>query len=320
MQQSLTVVVCTHNRAKLLERALASLNRAERPAGWTIEILVIANACRDGTAEFLRGYQAQAATRDWLPLRFAEEPRPGKSQALNLAIGLIGATAAAFVDDDHRVDEGYLQAICAALDRHPDVSLLCGRIVPDWDGSEPPWVHDTGPYRVYPLPVPQFTLGPEPRVVQPGVATPGGGNLCVRTELFQTVGRFSVDLGPIGHNLGGAEDTEWVQRAIAHGTVLRYVPDMLQYHFADSARLTLPYVMRKAFQRTSAVVSVSPDESGGNGVPLFMYRKVISYLASAVFSLGASRRRFYLVRFASALGEIKGVLNRRVRAMTPTSG
>jgi GT2 family glycosyltransferase len=311
MSADLTIVICTHNRVELLERTLASLNRARRPRGSHIEVLAIANACTDDTTGFLRRYQGEADARGWLPLRFAEEPRAGKSRALNLAIDLIRTAAVAYVDDDHRVDEGYLVGVCSSLEQHPDASLFCGRIIPDWDGSEPDWVHETGAYRIYPLPVPQFELGDKPMRVKPGEATPGGGNLCLRTELFARVGRYSVEFGPTGHDLAGGEDTEWVRRAIAQGAILQYVPEMLQYHYVDSERLTLSYVVRKSYQRSSSYVRLSPTVGFDGRVPAYMYRKLGTYMLSALASLGSSRRRFYLVRSAAALGEIRGVRSRR---------
>ena len=53
----LTVVICTHNRAVLLEKTLVSLNLAARPKGCFVDILVVANACSDGTSAFLDNYQ-----------------------------------------------------------------------------------------------------------------------------------------------------------------------------------------------------------------------------------------------------------------------
>jgi GT2 family glycosyltransferase len=317
MPGELTVVICTHDRAGLLERTLASLNAARRPPDWRIELLVVANACRDGTVEFLRRYQAQAESRRWIPLRFAEEPNPGKSRALNLAIGLIRTPAVAYVDDDHRVAEDYLAGVCAAFDRYPDAQLFCGRIIPDWDGSEPAWVHDTGPYRIYPLPVPRFDLGEQPVRVEPGIATPGGGNLCLRSSLFGKVGRFSLDLGPTGHDLGGAEDIEWVKRAIALGATVQYVPDIVQHHYVDPDRLRLGYLVRKSYLRSSSIVRLAPEVAANGRVPAYMYRKMIEYFVSALFSLGADRRRFYLVRLAAALGEIHGVIRRRGVRLAP---
>src|SRR5262245_45434897 len=107
---SLTVLICTHNRADLLERVLASLNRAKRPQN-PVQILVAANACTDDTVVRLRRYQARQDAEHLLPLRFAEVPEPGKSHALNSAIPRIGTDLVALVDDDHRIDDNYLIAI-----------------------------------------------------------------------------------------------------------------------------------------------------------------------------------------------------------------
>jgi len=312
MSSNLTIVICTHNRATLLQRTIASINRASRPSGWTASLLVVANACTDGTVPFLERYTKDASAHGFLSLRHAEERVPGKSRALNLAIKLIDGDAVAYVDDDHRVDEHYVKNVCKALDTYPEASLFCGRIVPDWDGREPRWVHDTGPYRIYPLPVPRFDIGNKPRRLAPGTATPGGGNLFLRSDLFGRVGDFSLDFGPTGHDLGGAEDIEWVKRAIAAGAILQYDPTVVQYHYVDQERLRLSYLARKAYLRSSSIVRLSPEFDTSHQVPLYMYRKVGTYLIAALGALADEKRRFYLVRLAAALGEIDGVRKRSV--------
>ncbi len=300
------VLICTHNRAALLDRTLTSLNTCQRPADCQVNLFVVANACNDNTDEMLNRYLQRVNKDHLLPLRWIEEPHPGKSCALNTALPQTRAAVIAFVDDDHRVDHGYLKAICQAVHRYPDADLFCGRILPDWDGSEPDWVHDEGPYRIYPLPVPRFELGLEPMRVPPGVATPGGGNLAIRRHLFERVGPFLLELGPQGHDLGGAEDIEWVRRAIAGGAPLEYLPDMLQYHYVDPDRLTLRYLMAKAYERSSSMIRLSTELMEQRRLPLYMIRKAVSYAALALTSLNRRRRRFYLTRLAAALGEIKG--------------
>jgi len=316
----LTVLICTHDRAGLLERTLASLNAAVRPAGWAVDVLVAANACRDGTHAFLDRYAGQAEGRGDLRLTWFAEPTPGKSYALNSAMPRVQSDLVAFVDDDHRVDGGYLQAVCNAAAHYPDAALFCGRILPDWDGSEPAWVHDQGPYRIYPLPVPRFELGELPREVMADLAIPGGGNLFLRTAWLERIGPFATDMGPIGHDLGGAEDRDWVLRALRLGGRMWYVPEAVQYHYVDATRLTLPYVIRKAYKRTASTVAVDPRE-GGSMVPRYLYRKVAEYAVKACTALGQARRRFYLVRTAAALGEIAGHRhgNRRARVAPSAS-
>ena len=305
---TLTVVICTHNRVELLLRTLDYLNACRYPQGWQVQALVVANACSDDTIQCLTRFHKEAA--DGLSLTWIEEPVPGKSNALNSAIPKIQSDLVAFVDDDHRVDRDYLVHICRTADTYPEADLFCGRILPDWDGTEPDWVHDTGPFRMYPLPVPRFDQGDEPKVLGLGTAIPGGGNLFLRTKWLGYVGNFSADYGPNGHNLGGAEDLEWVKRALRMGARLQYVPEVLQYHYVDLKRLTLTYVLKKAFLRSASTVRLADDQHGA-GVPAFMYRKIARYLFAALFSGRWQVRRFYLVRSAAALGEVQGYRRRR---------
>lgn len=298
----LEILICTHNRVELLQRALRSLEACEIPKGVRAGIFVIANACSDGTHLFLENYRPARAS---LRYRWMVVPQPGKSHALNEAIPKTHGQLLAFVDDDHRVDTGFIRALHAAGQAHHDTELFCGRILPDWTGEEPKWVHAQGPYRIYPLPVPHFDLGSETKEVTPDLAVPGGGNLVLRKTAYEKVGPFRMDLGPRGHDLGGAEDIEWVKRAIAMGLRLRYLPNMLQYHYVDPKRLTLNYLMRKAYERSCSVTRLQPPGAGPS-IPPYMIRKALGYLANALVSFGSDRRRFYLTRLAAALGEIKG--------------
>lgn len=310
VRRTLTVLISSHNRAGLLERTLRYLNKASQPRDWSVEILVAANACTDGTHTLLDLYACAAsdpATREGrLPLRWVAEPRMGKSHALNSAIPLLTSERVAFVDDDHRVDGAYLENVCKAAESYPGADILCGRILPDWDGSEPAWVHDNGPYRIYPLPVPRYDLGDLPLASPQETTTPGGGNLVLRTALFDTVGDFSTVYGPVGRGLGGAEDHEWVLRAIAAGAVVQYVPEIVQYHFVDPDRLQLGYVVRKAFERSASAVRLGSTGDGKGLVPAYMIRKAGGYSLAVLTSFGPSERRFHLVRLAASLGEIKG--------------
>lgn len=313
---SLSILICTHNRAELLARALVSLNAAERPAGWDIRILVAANACSDDTHTLLDGYQGNPPGDARLPLSWFAEATPGKSHALNSSLPRLTDDLTAFVDDDHRVDPTYLVAIARAAEAHPEAGLFCGRILPDWTGVEPAWVHDQGPYRIYPLPVPRFDLGDAPLAVTPELAIPGGGNLLVRSEWFTRVGPFSTDLGPTGHDLGGSEDMDWVLRALGLGAALRYSPEIIQHHYVDHARLTLSYIVRKAYKRTATTVMLDPKLPPG-GPPRYLYRKLGGYAWSTLTALNPARRRFSLVRLAATLGELSGYAKRARRQSTP---
>lgn len=299
---AITVLICTHNRADLLERVIDSLNAAERPR-MPVRILVAANACSDDTVARMRSYQTTHPNSGRLPLELLEVPTPGKSHALNAAIPRITTELVAFVDDDHRVDSNYLCAIETAASLWPETELYCGRILPDWDGSEPGWVHDEGPYRIYPLPVPRYDQGDAPKAITATEGPiPGGGNLAVRSKVFSTCGLFSTELGPHGHDLGGGEDSEYVLRALERGMRCQYYPGMIQFHYVDNDRLTLPYLIRKGYQRTRSTARIH----GRGKVPLYMWRKLGEYAFHSTFCLSWAKRRFFLVRTAAAMGELQG--------------
>jgi GT2 family glycosyltransferase len=280
-----------------------------------LHLLVVANACADGTERWLGAQGASDA--DALPMRWLSEPEPGKSHALNRAIAALTDGWLTFVDDDHRIAADFFQAIYEGHLRYPEATLLCGRVIPDWDGREPAWVHDKGRYRIYPLPVPNFQLGGEPLIVESTMSIPGGGNLAVARSVFERIGGFATELGPRGHDLGGSEDTDFVLRALGQGERLQYLPDMLQYHYVDLKRLTLGYLLRKGYQRSRSITRVRHPSA--TSVPPYLWRKAASYAARALFSINAQRSRFYLVRLASTFGEMRGI-KENLKTPQPSTG
>ena len=302
----LTIIICTHNRADLLMRTIASINASIRPRDCELSIMVVANACSDDTVATLDNYIQQPA-EDAVPLVYFEEPKAGKSFALNLALRKVEEGFACFIDDDHRVDTHFLVGISKTLSSHPDCSFFCGRIIPDWTGNEPAWIHDTGQYQVYPLPVPHFDPGNQSRSLSLDDALPGGGDLIIKTDLLKRIGDFSVSLGPQGHNLMGGEDSDYVKRLLNSGATLIYSPSITQYHYVDPKRLTLIFLITLSFQRSRAITLVHNPQRVP--IPRYIWRKLFNYSVNILFSLSLQKKRFYLMRFAATLGEAAGFIS-----------
>lgn len=304
----ITVVICTHNRAGLLRQTLDTLARARRPDGWRADILVVANACSDETHALLSAAQKEPAWRD-MPLRWIAEPRPGKSHALNHAIARTDAAALCFIDDDQFVDADFLFTLAEALDAHPEYGILCGRIRPAWDGSEPAWVHATGRYHIPIRPFPEYDFGDEAKAIPADHKLPSGGNITVRRQVFEQVGSFSTDLGPQGHNLMGGEDHDFIQRCLAQGVRILYVPDLKQLHAIEPERMRTGYMLRKSYLR-----SLSARRMSGNpprGLRPYLVMKPVQYGLSALFTLDGNCRFHYLIRMAAALGELRAAMDPR---------
>ena len=300
------IVICTHNRENLLFKTLKSLNQACNINDWSILITVIVNACNDGTETLLKKYQQEQNKEDLLPLRWFIEKKAGKSHALNKAISLIQSTMISFIDDDHRIPENYFIQVKFAYQNYPEADFFCGKILPDWTGREPAWIHDEGKYKIYPLPVPRFDIGDSPKELFAGGPIPGGGNLIVKKKIFDAVGGFSNSLGPVGHNLEGSEDYDWVTRALSMGFRLIYHPGIVQYHHVDLNRLTLKYLVEKSLLRSKTITRLRYNQEKKK-FPKYIFRKIFSYCGSLICSLfSPEKKRFYLVRLSAAIGEFLG--------------
>ena len=305
LSPSLALVVCTYNRSASLIDTLRSIYASGYTGRTRVTVLVVANACTDDTLTQLEAFRT-AHPSTHLDLDWIAEPRAGKSWALNAAIAHTSHDVLCFIDDDQTVEAGFIDALLNGTTHHPDEAIYCGRIWPAWDGSEPDWVHTEGDYAIPIRPFPEFDLGPASAILPPGARLPSGGNIAVRREVFAAIGNFSIDLGPTGHNLAGGEDHDFLRRAVAHGFRLRYLPVMRQLHAVDAARMETAYTLRKSFSRSRAQTRIRPDTRRPR---LFMFTKALVHLGSALFTLDARRRFFYMVRLAASLGELAGAFD-----------
>ena len=299
----ISVIICTHNRAFLLPDALQSLERAELPEKTNIELVVVDNASSDNTFQVIEEH----AKNSIFKVQALKEPKQGKTFALNKAIDNARGDILAFVDDDHIISPGYFTAIRSAVENYPDFNLFCGRITPNWDGTEPQWIHDDTKYPIRPFPIPNFNMGEKALEIQlnKGMFIPGAGNLVIKRTVYKKVGLFNEKFGPKGHNLRGGEDLEFIKRALKHGERLMYIPEILQYHHVDKNKLTLKYLIKKAYYRSMAAYQMN-DKIFSDPIPRYFYRMAATHLIKSIFCLHQPARRYYLVKLASVMGEIQG--------------
>src|SRR5262249_22548311 len=125
----------TYRRPHLLRRTLQSFCAAELPGDVSPRIVVVDNDPELTGARAIHDLAAQAP----VPVVTLQEPKPGKSNALNRGIAELGGEYVAFVDDDEQVHPSWFQAIRAAVAaRRPD--FLGGPCVPLWTVSVPEWL------------------------------------------------------------------------------------------------------------------------------------------------------------------------------------
>lgn len=119
---SVTVAVCTRNRAGQLQECLLSLGSLDYPPD-LLDILVVDNAPADDSTR---------AVVDRFPgFRYVREPRPGLDWARNRAILESRSEVIAYTDDDVSVDPCWVRAVVAAFAQERDAMCVTGLVVPD---------------------------------------------------------------------------------------------------------------------------------------------------------------------------------------------
>ncbi len=206
-------IVCTRDRAAVLEACIASIQAACRAhAAFAGELVVVDNGSRDGTSKRLAGI---AETSD-IPVTAVSEPRPGLAAARNAGLARARGRVLVFIDDDCKLDRDYLRD----LERHYRSSekwlIRGGRV-------------ELGDARDLPFTIKRWEARER---VTPAVHPGGfvlGCNMTMHRDVAARIGPFDERFGA-GGPLRSAEDTDYLVRAMLLGMPVEYVPDMTVLH------------------------------------------------------------------------------------------
>lgn len=112
--RSLSVIIAARDEEEYLPSCLSSL-LAQDATAVSVEIIVAANGCRDGTVAVARSHAAQFAARGWT-LEVLDLAGGGKLGALNAAEQRARGAALVYLDADVHCDPALLGQLQQALD------------------------------------------------------------------------------------------------------------------------------------------------------------------------------------------------------------
>lgn len=233
----IAAAICTYERYDLLPGAIESALAQSLPAE-TFQVVVV-----DNSPDPERSAREAAAFAGRAGLLWHHEPRPGLSNARNVAARLTDAPLIAYLDDDARADAVWLENIVGCFDQFGDaVQVVGGRIRPWWGAPRPDWLADEmlGGLTV-------VDLGPERRLLRDGEWV-AGANIAFRVSALQSAGGFDTSLGRTGGgaSLLSAEETSLTDRIKSLGGQVAYDPLAAVDHWVDPKRLTQRWFRRRA--------------------------------------------------------------------------
>ena len=217
----ISLVIPTHNRAAQLVAALESVVRQDLPRDeW--ECVVVSNNSTDDTEA---RFAAFAAAHPGCGLRLVAEEGPGVSYARNRGLREAQAPLVAFIDDDERVNEGFLRAYLEFFETRPGAVVAGGRIVAEYPAGRPAWMSK---YVEMPIANP-MDFGERVRPFPAG-RVPGGGNMAFRRAGLAGYGGFDPTLGRVNGELIGGEENDFFERLLLGGETIWYVPGAVMAH------------------------------------------------------------------------------------------
>jgi hypothetical protein len=146
----------------------------------------------------------------------------------------------AFLDDDVRVSENWLELLTSTLENRPELSFVGGKVLPVWGENPPDWLT---PEHWAPLAI--LDYGPEEIPIT--LEAPLGlltANIAYRRSLFADVGLFLPSLQRVKNDIGSMEDHEFLVRALRFGKKGIYLPEMVAFAEVEPERLTKGYHRR----------------------------------------------------------------------------
>jgi glycosyltransferase involved in cell wall biosynthesis len=234
MPPAVSVVLCTYNRADRLTPAIDAL--VQQKADVRYEVVVVDNNSTDHTAEVVRAAEGRSNGR----IRYVFEPRQGLSHARNRGIEVARGSIVAFTDDDVRVGDDWVQRIARALEAHPEIDYVGGRVLPHWVQPPPAWLTTA---HWSPLALQDY--GPEPLVSSRDRAIClVGANLAFRRSVFDRAGTFAPELGRVKDGIGSTEDHDMQLRIWRAGMRGLYDPAIVAYADVTPDRMTKAYHRR----------------------------------------------------------------------------
>lgn len=225
-EPQVSIIVPSHNRRDLLAKLVDALEGQE-PGTPAFELVVAADGCVDGTADWCR-----AQSRPF-PIRVVETPGRGPAYARNRGVEQSRSPILLFLDDDVIPLPRLVRAHALAQAEMPGSAVI---------GPYPPWPHPSED--IFRARIRQAWMRHFSALRQPGhrfsfrdLLT---GNLSLPRSLWDDLGGLDEDFA------FAREDHELGVRLIARGIPIRYCDEAFAWHHEH-----LTSSLKRAFRRAS---------------------------------------------------------------------
>ncbi len=278
----ISVVVCTYNRNLVLRKTLESLSCQKGIASLLYEVIVVDNNSTDQTKEEVDGFILK--DRNLFKYFFVE--KQGKPYALNFGISRVSGDWIVFTDDDVIVSEFWISELSKTILTKDKKDVVCGKILPFCNPALPKWCNERRFNAVFGI----TSYGDKMRYIKEIDPLPSGMNICVKRDVFESVGYFNPNFS------GRGEDADFCFRALRAGKKFLYSPDIVSYHNFEIERLNKKQFRDYFYGSGQAKIKrVSNDlffrRRSLLGIPLWMYKQMFDSIIKIFFYICMNNKK-----------------------------
>ncbi len=232
----LSIVICTYNRDKYLQKCLNQLSKQTASKN-LFEVVVVNNKSTDQTEEICLNYKK---ANPQLQFKYLIEPLQGLSYCRNRGVVESLGEIISYIDDDAFAGRDYASNLISYFQDHLKVDAIGGKVTPLYQSNEPKWMSR------YLLPlVAALDMGDAARTF-PRWRFPIGANMAFRRTILVDSGPFHPGLGRKGSFLGSGEEKELFYRLKKQNRSIHYVPNVHVKHSIPDFRTETNYIKRMA--------------------------------------------------------------------------
>lgn len=228
-----SVIVCTYNRADLLQVCLSTIVLLDYPEN-RFEILIIDNNSNDNTRRV-----SQLFYDRHLNTRYFFEAEQGLSHARNRGVCEAKGRYLAYIDDECKVGKDWLKNAENVIET-TGARIFGGPYKPWYEAIKPLWFKD------------EYGTKKDNKTITGWLGETeyiSGGNMFIEKTLFDEYGLFKPDLGMKGKNYGFGEETEFQNRIRKETENNSYYDDsLLIWHGVRKEKTSLGFRFKSVWQ------------------------------------------------------------------------
>jgi len=268
MSIRVSAIICTHNRAAYLKKAIQSLVD-QTLLKEQYEVIVVDNGSIDDTKAVVKSFEC------FKNLHYLHDSVLGLSQARNTGWQSARGEYIAYLDDDAIACPEWLERIVQAFETiKPRPGSVGGKVAPVWEANRPKWLS-----KQMELALTIVDWTDKAAFLTEGYQFLAGANVAYLREVLKRAGGFSTSLGRKGSSLL-SNDEILLKRYLTESNLGTYYdPEIYVQHHILAERLVKRWFYRRYYWQGISNEILEYLESHQRGISLrYPYRALLNTL------------------------------------------